>query len=430
MEEVHFKNQPLIGELQVPGDKSISHRAIMLGALANGTTKVDNFLTSEDCMRTVEAFKELGVDIEVDKTLVTIKSKGYYSFQQPNQPLNMGNSGTTTRLISGILAGLPFETELIGDASLSQRPMGRVIDPLTKMGADFITSNNRMTLPLTVKGGTLKPINYHLPVDSAQVKSAILLSGLLTDGQTTVFERNQTRNHTEKMLSAFGGEVEVNNDQISIAGPQQLSGAELTVPGDASSAAFWIAAAVITPGSHILIQNVGLNQTRTGLVDVLKRMGAKISLQVTGYIGDEPIGNIEVNYSKLQPTTLESSEIPSLIDEIPLLALVATQAQGTMEINNIEELRYKETDRIETTVQILKSLGANIDSKNDTMTVNGKVNLTGGRVRTNGDHRMAMMAAIASTISDHPIEIDDVTCINISYPSFFDHFKQLLSRES
>ncbi|GEN45152.1 3-phosphoshikimate 1-carboxyvinyltransferase [Alkalibacillus haloalkaliphilus] len=425
-EQFHYKGGLINGKVKVPGDKSISHRAVMLASIADGETVIDRFLHSEDCRRTIEAFKSLGVHISENGEQVKVLGKGVNSLRQPNTTLDMGNSGTTTRLLIGLLSALPFNTHLNGDESLINRPMGRVLNPLTEMGAQFFPMKDENKLPLQVKGGQLQPITYRLPVDSAQVKSSILLAGLLTNGTTTVIENNPTRDHTEKMLSAFGGSVEVDGQHIKVSGKQSLKSTNITVPGDQSSAAFWIAVAVITPGSHLILEEVGVNSTRMGLVNVLKRMGANINVSVERYIGDEPVGTIEVAYSELIPTTITEQEIPSMVDEIPLLALIATQTKGEMKINHIKELRYKETDRIEATVSILQNLGATVFSSEDQIVVKGPTQLKGGSVQSENDHRMAMMAVIASIISDEPVTIDETDCINVSYPTFFEDMRLIM----
>ncbi|TFB24100.1 3-phosphoshikimate 1-carboxyvinyltransferase [Filobacillus milosensis] len=416
-------NQGLTGKIKVPGDKSISHRSIMLGALADGDTYITNFLDSEDCMRTVEAFKALGSDIKVAGSIVEIKGKGVKELKKPSGPLNMGNSGTTARLLSGILSGLPFNATIIGDDSLSNRPMDRIIEPLNQMGATIESKNNR--LPMTIHGDQLHPIEYKLPIDSAQVKSAVLLAGLLTSGHTTVIENNETRDHTERMLPLFGGKVNRENKRISIKGNQHLHGAKIKIPGDISSASFWIAGAVITPGSDITISDVGLNPTRIGFINVLKRMNANISMKVTRYEGDEPIGNIHVQYSQLQSTTIEEQEVASFIDEVPLLALVATQINGSVKIEHIEELKYKESNRIQTTVQALNALNVNAKEIENGILIEGQSKLIGNEIQTYGDHRIAMMACVASFISEGDIILDDTDCINISYPNFLDELHRI-----
>ncbi|RPF55772.1 3-phosphoshikimate 1-carboxyvinyltransferase [Aquisalibacillus elongatus] len=417
MKTITANQKGLKGDIRVPGDKSISHRSIMLASLANGQTRINNFLNSEDSMRTVEAFKALGVKIEMDHTSVLVQSAGWQRFKAPQNHLYMGNSGTTLRLISGILSGLPFETKLTGDESLSKRPMKRVIRPLKEMGST-IESNDDM-LPITIRGGGLTPIEYHLPVDSAQVKSAILLAGLMTTGKTTVIERHPTRDHTERMLPLFNGNIDKDSNHISIDGPQKLVGTTINIPGDISSASFWITGAVITPNSHIVLRNVGLNPTRTGLISVLKRMGANIRTEITRYEGEEPVGDIYVQYSKLYRTELYQEEVASLIDEVPLLALIATQSEGNMYINHIEELKYKESNRVKAIVDMLKALNANVEEVEDGIFIEGKSRLQGNYINTYHDHRVAMVASIASLITDGAVTLSDGDCVNISYPSFY-----------
>ncbi|WP_027963370.1 3-phosphoshikimate 1-carboxyvinyltransferase [Halalkalibacillus halophilus] len=418
---------PYSGQLMVPGDKSISHRAIILGSLASGTTIIDNFLHAEDCMRTVQAFRDLGIHIEVDDAKVRIESEGFSSFERPTSSIYLGNSGTTARLLLGVLAAFPQQVMLTGDPSLVNRPMDRVINPLRTMGAAFTFDNINGKLPLNVTGNNLSPITYHLPIDSAQLKSSLILAGLLTKGTTKIYENNKTRNHTEKMLEAFGGECHVNGSVISITGEQELAGANIQVPGDFSSAAFWITAAVITPHSEVIIDEVSLNETRIGLIHVLKRMGANIYFEVTSYMGKEPIGKIIAKHSTLHATTLSEEVIPTCIDEIPLLALAATQIDGDgMEFRHINELKFKETDRINATIDALTSLGAKCSVTDDGMYINGKSRLTGGSVNTFDDHRIAMMAAVASSICLEEVILNEVDCINISYPNFFDDMDCLL----
>ncbi|MGP4071939.1 3-phosphoshikimate 1-carboxyvinyltransferase [Piscibacillus sp. B03] len=419
------KQGALKGTIEVPGDKSISHRSIMLGAISKGETNVYNFLQSEDSFRTIKAFQEMDVQIEKKDHAIRILGKGVQHFTPPKNELDMGNSGTTVRLLSGILSTLPFESKLVGDDSLSRRPMNRVIDPLADMGALIDSSNG--TLPMNIKGKKLNPITYKLPVDSAQVKSAILFAGLLTEGNTTVIEPNITRDHTERMLPIFGASIQRKGNNITIEGLQDLKGSNVYVPGDISSASFWLAGATITPGSEVTIQNVGLNPTRTGFIDVLKRMGANIETEITSYEGDEPIGHIHVRYTEsLVPIKIDEHEIAKFIDEVPLLALVATQVNGSMTINHIEELRHKESDRINTTVNTLKSFGAKIKEINDGIVVEGGHPLNGADIKAFGDHRIAMMAAIASLITRTPVTIKDSDCIKVSYPNFFDDLTSIL----
>ncbi|WP_091772261.1 3-phosphoshikimate 1-carboxyvinyltransferase [Piscibacillus halophilus] len=425
MKTLYNEGKRLVGTIEVPGDKSISHRSIMLGSLAKGETIVHNFLESEDSLRTINAFEKLGVKIQKNGTNVKVNGHGINGLKQPDAPLNMGNSGTTVRLICGILSALPMKTNLIGDDSLSKRPMGRVIEPLHKMGANIVSQQN--TLPMIIHGGGLQPIQYTLPVDSAQVKSAVLLAGLLTNGKTTVIEPNITRDHTERMLPLFGGTVYRDDQSITINGQQTLHGATVHVPGDISSAAFWIAGAVIVPNSDLIIENVGLNPTRTGLIQVLKRMGAMINSTIRRYEGDEPVGDLQIRYSpNLKATELKADEVATLVDEVPLLALIATQVNGSMEINHIEELKYKESNRIKSTVETLKKLGAQIEETPQGMVINGGNELFGSEIDTYGDHRIAMMASIASLITSSPVRLNNPDCISISYPGFFDELNQIL----
>ena len=418
-------HQPLRGELHIPGDKSISHRAIMLGSLATGKTKITNFLDGEDCLRTIEIFRNLGVQIEQHGTEVEIISEGFQQFSEPKVPLYFGNSGTTARLMLGILAGLPFHTVMYGDPYLTVRPMARVVTPLAKMGAKIDGRNNGNYLPLAVRGTNLTGIHYELPVKSAQVKSAILLAGLFAEGKTTVIEQAKTRDHTENLLKAFGANIEVNDLTITIEKQNELIPVDVTVPGDISSAAFFLVAGAIVPNSKITLKNVGLNETRTGIIDVMLKMGANISIENERVISGERLGDVIVEYSALYGTLIEGDIIPRLIDEIPIIALLATQAEGKTIIKDAEELRVKETDRIKAVVDVLTTLGANIEEKEDGMIIHGKTSLHGGKIKSYYDHRIAMMGVIASTICQEEVFIDDVSSIAISYPNFFNDLHQL-----
>lgn len=420
-----IQKHPLCGTIEVPGDKSISHRAVMLGSLAKGTTKIENFLDGEDCLHTVDAFRKLGVSIEQDGTNVIITSDGFKAFQEPKEPLYFGNSGTTARLMMGILSGLPFHTVVWGDPHLTVRPMDRVVLPLRKMGAQIDGRGHGSYLPLAIRGKTLKGIDYELPVKSAQVKSAILLAGLFAEGTTRVKERSKTRDHTENMLRAFGADINVMGNEIAITKRQELTAVDVTVPGDISSAAFFIVAATIVPHSEVTLLHVGLNETRTGIIDVLKEMGADISVTNVRTSGGEKLGDITVRHSALKAVTIEGDMIPRLIDEIPIIALLATQAEGKTVIKDAEELRVKETDRIHAVVEVLTTLGAHIEEKDDGMIIYGKTPLKGGAIKSYSDHRMAMLGAISSLITSGPVTIDDVSSINISYPTFFEHLGQI-----
>lgn len=427
MEKVTLKpvNVPLTGNLSVPGDKSISHRAIIFGSLARGKTMISNFLNGEDCLMTIKAFQSMGVKIDHKDDNVVIDSEGVTGFKEPLEPIYFGNSGTTARLMLGLLAGLPFHTTVYGDPSLTKRPMDRIRDPLIEMGAKIDGRNNGSLLPIAVRGQSLTGITFKPPVKSAQVKSGVLLAGLLAEGETTVIETTKTRDHTETMLSAFGGEITVNGNTVTVKGNQSLTGTEIEVPGDISSAAFFIVGALLVPGSQITIKNVGLNPTRTGLLDVLNQMGANLKIVETRRIGGEPIGDITVQYRELNPIEIDGDVIPRMIDEFPILALLATQIEGKTIIRDAEELRHKETDRISSVVNILTTLGAKVKGTDDGMIIEGKSPLIGGEVNSDGDHRLGMMIAIASLICQENVTLVDPDVINISYPNFFDDLKKL-----
>lgn len=405
--------------MTIPGDKSISHRAVMFGSLAKGTTNISNFLDGEDCLRTIDIFKAFGVDIEQHGQEVTIKSNGVESFAEPKTPLYFGNSGTTARLMLGILSAIPYFTVLHGDPHLTMRPMERVVTPLKLMGAAIYGREDDAFLPMATKGKRLRGIDYTLPVKSAQVKSAVLLAGLFADGKTSVTEQAKTRDHTENMLLAFGADIKTNGLSTTITNKNSLQAVNVIVPGDISSAAFFMVAAAIVPNSTLTLCDVGLNETRTGIIDVFKRMGANIRLTNEREVSGEWMGDITVTYGDLQAVEIEGDIIPTLIDEIPIIALLATQAEGTTVIRNAEELRVKETDRIQAVVEVLSTLGAHIEEKEDGMVIYGKTKLTGGEIKSYSDHRMAMMGVIASLICTEPVKMDDVSSIAISYPTFF-----------
>ena len=416
----------LQGVMEVPGDKSISHRSVIFASLSEGTSKISNFLTGEDCLRTVEVFRNFGVEIEQEEDTLVVQGKGISSLKEPVSPLNFGNSGTTARLMSGVLAGLPHFSTAYGDASLSKRPMDRVVMPLKEMGAEISGRQQASYLPLAFAGTTLTGKIHHMTVKSAQVKSALLLAGLLAEGTTTVIENGRTRNHTEMLLPQFGVDVSVQGSEIRIEGGQQPQASELRVPGDISSAAFFLVAASITPDSELIIKNVGLNPTRNGVIQALELMGAEIEAEPHTYIGKEPVGDIKVSTSFLNAITLEGDLIANLIDEIPIIALAATQAEGTTVIRDAKELRVKETDRVEAVAYNLNRLGAKVETREDGLVIHGPTPLHGGEVDSYGDHRIGMMGAIASLISTAPVTIKDKDCINISYPNFFDHLHKVL----
>ena len=420
-------HQPrLEGIVTVPGDKSISHRAVMFGAIAKGKTTVTGFLPGEDCLSTIDCFRKLGVDIQVDGTNVEINSPGMDGWQEPKEVLYTGNSGTTTRLMLGILAGTNFHSVMTGDASIGKRPMDRVTKPLRQMGALINGREGGKYTPLAIQGTSLKAIDYTMPVASAQVKSAILLAGLKAEGTTIVREKEMSRDHTERMLKQFGANIEVEDGVISIEGGQQLHGTHIDVPGDISSAAFFLVAGAIFPNSEVVLKNVGINPTRAGIIEVMEQMGANLTINQEKPDAAEPTATITVRTSHLKGTTIEGEIIPRLIDEIPIIALLATQAEGTTIIRDAEELKVKETDRITAVVTELKKLGADITATEDGMIINGPTSLKGAKLNTYGDHRIGMMAAIASLMTDSPVEIDDADCIAVSYPTFFEHLDLLL----
>lgn len=421
---LHYLNCTLQGAVTVPGDKSVSHRSIMFGAMAAGTTTVEGFLLGEDCLDTIKCFRKLGVTIDVQGTNVTITSPGIAAWQEPSEVLYTGNSGTTTRLMLGVLAGSKVHSIMTGDASIAKRPMRRVVDPLRLMEADIRGRANGQFTPLAIQGKTLKAIDYKMPVASAQVKSAILLAGLHAEGTTIVREDVVSRDHTERMLRQFGVTVATEGGVASLAGGQTLSATHVAVPGDISSAAFFLVAGAIVPNSEVVLDNVGMNETRDGIIDVLRAMN--VNLRVSNETnGAEPTATLTVTSSTLQPTTIGGALIPRLIDEIPILALLATQAHGTTIIRDAEELKVKETDRITAVVDELTKLGATIEATNDGMVITGPTPLHGAHLRSYGDHRIGMMGAIAALIADGEVTIDDTACIAISYPNFFEHIEQL-----
>lgn len=423
---LHYNKPALNGTIQVPGDKSISHRSIMFGAIAKGTTTVDGFLLGEDCLSTIDCFKKLGVQITVDGTNVEIHSNGIEGWNEPSEVLYTGNSGTTTRLMLGILSGTNFHSIMTGDASIGKRPMRRVVDPLRLMGAQIAGRLDGQYTPLAIQGTKLQPIDYTMPVASAQVKSAILLAGLQAEGTTIVREKEVSRDHTERMLKQFGAEIDVVDGVISLKGGQSLQGTHVSVPGDISSAAFFLVAGAIASNSKITLQNVGVNETRDGILRVLKQMGANVDVQIKDETAAEPTATITVETSSLQGVTIEGDIIPTLIDEIPIIALLATQSNGTTVIKDAEELKVKETNRIDAVVNELKKLGANITATDDGMIIEGPTNLHGASLTTYGDHRIGMMGAIAALITDGDVTLDDADCIAVSYPTFFDDVEKLV----
>ena len=416
----------LNGSIRVPGDKSISHRSIIFGSLAEGETKVYDILRGEDVLSTMQVFRDLGVEIEDKDGVVTIQGVGMDGLKAPKNALDMGNSGTSIRLISGVLAGADFEVEMFGDDSLSKRPMDRVTLPLKKMGVSISGQTERDLPPLHLKGTkNLTPIQYELPIASAQVKSALIFAALQAQGQSVIIEKECTRNHTEDMLRQFGGDLSVDGKKITVQGPQKLSGQKVVVPGDISSAAFWLVAGLIVPNSRVVLKNVGINETRTGIIDVIRAMGGK--LDITDIDSIAKSATLTVETSDLKGTEIAGSLIPRLIDELPIIALLATQAQGQTVIKDAEELKVKETDRIQVVADALNSMGATITPTVDGMIIKGKSALHGAKVNTFGDHRIGMMTAIAALlVADGEVELDRAEAINTSYPSFFDDLETLI----
>ncbi|MBZ2115452.1 3-phosphoshikimate 1-carboxyvinyltransferase [Streptococcus gordonii] len=417
----------LRGSLRVPGDKSISHRSIIFGSLAKGVTKVHDILRGEDVLSTMQVFREMGVKIEDKGDLVEIHGCGFDGLQEPQRPLDMGNSGTSIRLIAGVLAGQNFSAQMVGDDSLSKRPMDRISLPLRQMGVEIAGQTERDLPPLTIHGNpNLKPIQYQLPIASAQVKSALIFAALQAQGESLIIEKDLTRNHTEDMLLQFGGQLKVDGKEIRVAGKQELQAQEVVVPGDISSAAFWLVAGLIVPNSKITLTNVGINETRTGILDVIQAMGGKLSVSEVDEVAKS--ATITVESSDLHGTEISGELIPRLIDELPIIALLATQAQGQTLIRDAEELKVKETDRIKVVADALNSMGADIQPTADGMIIQGKTSLKGASVHTYGDHRIGMMTAIAALlVKDGNVELERAEAINTSYPDFFAHLEGLLS---
>ena len=419
------KSAGLRGELAIPGDKSISHRAIMFGALADGTTEITNFLQGADCLSTISCFQAMGVPIENHTDRVLIHGVGLHGLTQPGQMLDVGNSGTTTRLISGILAGQTFTSTLNGDASIQKRPMKRIIDPLTQMGADIISLHNNGCAPLEITGRHLHGIAYQSPVASAQVKSCVLLAGLYADGITSVTEPTLSRNHTELMLSGFGAQVETSGVTATIHPEPKLTGQKIAVPGDISSAAYWIAAALAVPGSELVLKNVGINPTRDGILRVAETMGADIIRENIRNISGEPVCDLIVRSSSLHGTTVAGDLIPTLIDEIPVIAVLACFADGDTVIRDAQELKVKESNRIDTVVEGLRAMGADAAATDDGMIIHGGRTLHGAVIDSHLDHRIAMSFAVAGLMCDEPTTILNADSVVISYPDFYESLEKL-----
>lgn len=414
----------LTGTITVPGDKSISHRSIMLGSLARGTTEVHNFLQGADCLSSISCFRKMGVEIENSGAIVKIHGRGIHGLTPPTEVLDVGNSGTTTRLMSGILAAQPFTCTINGDASIQKRPMKRIMTPLRMMGADITSSLGNDCAPLIIQGKKLHGIHYDSPVASAQVKSAILLAGLYADGTTSVTEPSLSRNHTELMLSAFGAKVRSEGNTAYVEQTDELTAQKIIVPGDISSAAYFIVAGLIGEHADITIKNVGINPTRDGILDVCKAMGADITLENIRTIG-EPTADLVVKQSHLRGTVIEGSVIPKLIDEIPVIAILACFAEGTTVIRDATELKVKESNRIDVMVKNLRAMGADIEGTDDGMIIRGGRPLHGAVIDSCLDHRIAMSFAIAGLNADGDTEILGSECVDISYPTFYEDLRGL-----
>lgn len=419
------KSSGLHGELAIPGDKSISHRAIMFGALAEGTTEITNFLQGADCLSTISCFQEMGVDIDNRTDRVLIHGAGLHGLNAPTQMLDVGNSGTTTRLISGILAGQSFTSTLNGDASIQKRPMKRIIDPLTQMGADIRSLNNNGCAPLEIHGGNLHGIAYQSPVASAQVKSCVLLAGLYADGTTSVTEPVLSRNHTELMLSGFGAKVTSVGTTATIEPEPHLYGQKIVVPGDISSAAYWIAAGLAVPNSELVLKNVGINPTRDGILRVVEAMGADITRENVHTVSGELVCDLIVRSSSLHGTSVSGELIPTLIDEIPVIAVLACFAEGETIIKDAQELKVKESNRIDTVVEGLLAMGADATATDDGMIIRGGRTLHGATIDSHLDHRIAMSFAVAGLMCDTPTTILNADSVVISYPDFYESLRKI-----
>ena len=425
---MNIKNpsSPLKGELTVPGDKSISHRAVMFGAIANGTTRITNFLQGADCLSTIACFQKLGISIENTPSEILVHGKGLHGLSAPSDYLDTGNSGTTTRLIAGILAGQEFTSFLTGDASIQTRPMKRIIQPLSLMGASVESLRGNDCVPLKIQGHPLQSISYLSPVASAQVKSCILLAGLYGNDITSVTEPFLSRNHTELMLSHFGAKISSQNTTVSIEPEPVLYGTDISVPGDISSAAYFIAAALLVPGSELLIKHVGINPTRDGILRVCKAMGADIQLMNHSTAGGEPVADLLVRHSALHGTVIEGELIPALIDEIPVIAVLAAYAKGTTVIRNAEELKVKESNRLGILVEELTAMGGNVEETSDGMIIHGGAPLQGASIDSRLDHRIAMSFAIAGLAAEGTTQLLRADCVNISYPGFYKDLRELM----
>lgn len=419
------KTKHLKGEITVPGDKSISHRSIMLGSIASGITEVHGFLNGADCISSMNCFRQMGVDIDYDGSIVTIHGNGLHGLKAPADTLDVGNSGTTTRLMSGILAAQNFSSRVIGDDSICRRPMKRIITPLSMMGADITSERGNDCAPLIINGRKLKGIHYDSPVASAQVKSCVLLAGLYADGETSVTEPYVSRNHTELMLNAFGGSCTTLGTTATVTSDPVLTGQKIVVPGDISSAAYFLVAGLIADNSEITIKNVGINPTRDGIIDVIKMMGGDITFANVNADSGEPTADITVKTSSLKGCVIEGDIIPKLIDEIPVIAILACFTEGETVIKDAAELKVKESNRIDVMVNNLSAMGADITGTDDGMIIRGGKPLHSAVIHSKKDHRIAMSFAVAAMCAEGETEILDANCVNISYPDFYRDLENL-----
>ena len=413
------KRGPLRGELAVPGDKSISHRSVMFGALSEGITEAENFLTGADCLSTIGCFRQMGISVEQNGTSVVVHGKGLHGLTKPSGIIDAGNSGTTVRLLSGILSGQPFDSVITGDASIQKRPMKRVMTPLSQMGASITSVHENGCAPLQIKGSPLHGIHYLSPVASAQVKSCVLLAGLYADAPTSVTEPAISRNHSELMLRYFGADIRCEGTTSTILPDPKLTGQKINVPGDISSAAYFIAAALLVPGSEVLLKNVGINPTRDGMLRVVRAMGGDVTLVNENTDGAEPCADLLIRSSSLHATTVEGDLIPTLIDELPVIAVLAAFADGTTIIKDAAELKVKESDRIAVMTENLRRMGAEVEPTDDGMVIHGGKPLHGATIDPHLDHRIAMSFAVAALAADGETEIQDADCVKISSPGFY-----------
>ena len=418
------KIKKIDGRITVPGDKSISHRAVMFASISDGRSVIDGFLFGEDCLSTIACFRQLGIPIHINGSQVVVEGKGMHGLSEPEDILDAGNSGTTMRLMTGILSGQSFLSIMTGDDSLRKRPMDRISVPLKRMGASINGRKGGKLAPLVIEGKQLTGIDYTLPVSSAQIKSAVLLAGLYADGETTIREDVVSRDHTERMLEFFGANITKNKGKVTIK-PSELKGQNIKVPGDISSAAFFMAAAAAIPGSSLVIEGVGINETRSGIIDVLKEMGAKIHIENITNSGGEEVGDIHIEGEELKGVNITKEIVPRLIDEIPVIAIIASRAQGITTITGAEELKVKETNRISTMVSEMNKVGIEVKELPDGMEIVGGGNIVGGTVESHGDHRVAMAMAVCGLFAEEPIKVMGNECIDISFPNFEETLKSV-----